>query len=200
MKATLQESGLPQMKIHETDQKTIEKDAETTITPSFEECFHSYWAAIYRLLLRMVGDPAEAEDLTLETFFRLHRSNPKMDREFNVGGWLYRVATNLGLQSIRSFKRRERYELSAGKYTLDQMPDHRPAEALADKEERQMALTALAQMSSRQSQLLILRYSGLAYKDIAQTLNLSPTSVGPLLLRAEREFEKRYRALAQEEP
>jgi hypothetical protein len=38
----------------------------------------------------------------------------------------------------------------------------------------------------------------MAYKEIAKALNLSPTSIGPLLLRAEREFEKCYRALTQE--
>jgi DNA-directed RNA polymerase specialized sigma24 family protein len=39
----------------------------------------------------------------------------------------------------------------------------------------------------------------MAYKDIAEVLGLSPTSIGPLLLRAEREFAKVYRALDQEE-
>lgn len=54
-------------------------------------------------------------------------------------------------------------------------------------------------MNERQSQLLVLRYSGLSYKEIAQALELSPTSIGPLLLRAEREFETRYQALTEEE-
>jgi DNA-binding Lrp family transcriptional regulator len=44
-----------------------------------------------------------------------------------------------------------------------------------------------------------MRYSGMPYKEIAATLNLSPASIGPLLLRAERDFEKRYRALVEEE-
>jgi hypothetical protein len=39
----------------------------------------------------------------------------------------------------------------------------------------------------------------MSYKDIANTLELSPTSIGPLLLRAEREFEKVYLALNEEE-
>jgi RNA polymerase sigma-70 factor (ECF subfamily) len=43
--------------------------------------------------------------------------------------------------------------------------------------------------------LLVMRYSGLSYKEIARALKLAPTSIGPLLLRAEREFEKQYRAL-----
>jgi DNA-directed RNA polymerase specialized sigma24 family protein len=55
-------------------------------------------------------------------------------------------------------------------------------------------------MNPRRAELLIMRYSGMAYKEIARTLDLSPASIGPLLLRAEREFEKIYRSLVQEEP
>jgi RNA polymerase sigma-70 factor (ECF subfamily) len=43
-----------------------------------------------------------------------------------------------------------------------------------------------------------LRHSGLSYREVAGALNLAPASIGPLLVRAEREFEKRYRAVAQE--
>jgi RNA polymerase sigma factor (sigma-70 family) len=149
-------------------------------------------------LYRLVGDPVEAEDLALETFIRLYQRRAGHENEFNLGGWLHRVATNLGLDSIRSWKRRERYEMDAGKYALEEMPEDRPTELMAQAEERRLVRTALGQMNERQSQLLILRYSGLSYKEIAQTLGLAPTSIGPLLLRAEREFEKHYRALVKE--
>ena len=170
-----------------------------TSLQEFERDFETHWSSIYGFLRRMVGDPAEAEDLALETFFRLHRRYARVAQDFNLAGWLYRVATNLGLQSIRGRKRREHYELAAGKGALDEAPEDRPAEIHAGEEERGLARRALARMNPRRSQLLILRYSGLAYKEIAEALDLSPTSVGPLLVRAEREFEKRYRALAQED-
>ena len=166
---------------------------------SFEALFMEHWAPIYRILQRMVGDPSEAEDLALETFFRLHQRYPPPEAEFNIGGWLYRVATNLGLHSIRSWKRREHYEATAGKFALEESPESNPAEILARKEEQRFVRRALAQMNEQRSKLLILRYSGMSYKEIAEALELAPTSIGPLLLRAEREFEKRYRALAQEE-
>ncbi len=165
----------------------------------FESLFGKYWAHVYRILRRLVVDPAEAEDLALETFLQLYQRLPIEEKDFQLGGWLYRVATNLGLRSIRSFKRREHYEMTAGKYALEDVPETRPTEILAQKEEATFARLALARMNERQSQLLVLRYSGLSYKEIASTLSLSPTSIGPLLLRAEREFEACYRALAQEE-
>ena len=167
---------------------------------SFEALFMEHWAPVYRVLQRLVGDPAEAEDLALETFFRLHQRYPTREAEFNIGGWLYRVATNLGLHSIRNWKRREHYEMTAGKFALEATPQDQPAEILAKEEERRFVRLALAQMNEQRSKLLILRHSGMSYKEIAEALQLAPTSIGPLLLRAEREFEKRYRALlAQEE-
>ena len=166
---------------------------------SFDELFLEHWGSIYRLLLRMIGDPAEAEDLALETFFRLYQHPPKSGEDYNLGGWLYRVASNLGLRSIRSFKRREQYEMAAGKDALGGMPEDRPTEIFENKEDQRLTQRALAKMNPRRAEILVLRYSGMAYKEIAATLHLSPTSIGPLLLRAEGEFEKIYRTLVQEE-
>jgi len=165
----------------------------------FESLFGRYWAHVYRILRRLVIDPAEAEDLALETFMRLYQRLPIEEKGFSLGGWLYRVATNLGLRSIRSFKRREHYELTAGKHALEQEPVSEPLEELIQKETQLIARQALGRMSERGSQLLVLRYSGLSYKEIASALALSPTSIGPLLLRAEREFEACYQALVREE-
>ena len=178
----------------------IETARDESSSSEFELLFEEHWASVYRLLRRLVGDPAEAEDLALETFLRLYKNRQKREVDsFNLGGWLYRVASNLGLHSIRSWRRRERYELTAGKYALENARDEAPAEILAQQEERQQVRLVLAKMNQKQSQLLILRYSGLSYKEIASALGLAPASIGPLLVRAEREFEKQFRALAQEE-
>ena len=175
------------------------KFSESQPDQAFEGIFHENWNPIHRLLARMVSDPAEAEDLALETFYRLYKYRPSQYETLNVRGWLYRVATNLALQSIRSFKRREHYEMHAGKDALIEANEDQPPKILAEKEDRYYVRMALGQMNSRQAELLIMRYSGMAYKDIAAALNLSPTSIGPLLLRAEREFEQCYRMLVQEE-
>jgi RNA polymerase sigma-70 factor (ECF subfamily) len=194
MDASLQhESILQQMKARKSDNKS--NDA---LASSFESLFYEYWAPIYRLFLRLVVDPAEAEDLTLETFFRLYQRHPIPEEEFNTRGWLQKVATNLALHSIRSFKRREHYEVTAGRDALEQAPENRPPEIFAEKEDHRFARLVLAQMNPRQAEILVMRYSGLAYKEIATTLNLSPASIGPLLLRAERDFAKHYRALVEE--
>ena len=167
---------------------------------TFEVLFAEHWPRVYRVLLRLVGDPAEAEDLALESFFRLYNHRAAGAADFNPGGWLHRVAVNLGLHSIRSFKRRERYELAAGKGALAEAPEDRPPELVDSAQDQQMVRIVLADLPSRQSELLILRHSGASYKETAAALGLAPSSIGPSLLRAEREFEKRYRALVREEP
>lgn len=193
------EGSLPLMNIRKAKSSAVKAADEGRGLEAFERTFEQYWAPIYRLLARMVGDPAEAEDLALETMYRLYQQGARVELHANIGGWLYRVATNLGLHSIRSFKRRERYEAAAGAAVVTEAPEDRPHEIVAGAEERRMARQVLADMDARQSQLLILRYSGMAYKDIAAALNLSATSIGPLLVRAEREFKRRYRSVAQED-
>ncbi len=157
---------------------------------SFEAIFNEHWPRVYGVIFRLVGEGAEAEDLALDTFWRLHR-RPPGDLS-NLGGWLYRVATNLGLNALRARKRRVRYEEEAGKMRLDYGTASDPAVEVERSEERRRVRQVLAKLKPRSAKLLVLRYSGLSYEEIAATLGLSPSSVGTMLVRAEREFEKRY--------
>ncbi|MEM7346205.1 MAG: sigma factor-like helix-turn-helix DNA-binding protein [Chloroflexota bacterium] len=54
-------------------------------------------------------------------------------------------------------------------------------------------------MKPREAKLLLLRHSGLSYKELAATLNVAPGSIGSLLTRAERKFSKKYAAMFPEE-
>ncbi|HYN89103.1 MAG TPA: sigma-70 family RNA polymerase sigma factor [Ardenticatenaceae bacterium] len=158
----------------------------------FEELFQAHWERVYGVLFRLLGDQGEAETVALEVFWRLYRQPPPGQAR-NLAGWLYRVATNLGFNALRAFKRRSQYEESAG-LSVEQsfLPD--PAAALEQADEREQVRAVLRQMKPRSAQLLLLRYSGLSYGEVAMALDLSPASIGTLLARAEREFEQRYRA------
>lgn len=167
-----------------------EETSDAIPAKQFEAIFLDHWPQVYDVLVRLVGDRDEAEDLALETFWRLYRCPPKQKGEANLGGWLYRVATNLGLNAIRAWKRRQQYEVEA---IQEQAAD--PAETIARTEEQRRVRQVLSDLKPRQMRLLLLRYSGLSYKELADALDLSVNSIGPLLARAEREFEKRYRQI-----
>jgi len=164
----------------------------------FEDIFLENWPKVYRFLVRLVGDYAEAEDLALDTFLRLYQSAKSDGQYFNVGGWLYRVAYHKGLNAIRSRQRRREYEMTSGVQDILEHSGDSPAESYAAKEAQQTSRQILAGMNPRQSQILVLRHSGCSYQEIAEIMGVSTTSIGPLLTRAEREFEKRYRSVYPE--
>lgn len=157
---------------------------------SFEEAFAQHYARVYGVLVRLVGDRAEAEDLAVETFWRLWQRAPS--RNANLGGWLYRVALRLGYNALRAARRRTHYEETAGRHALEETAPPDPAQAAEQAEERKRVRAVLAQLPPREAQLLILRHSGLSYQEIAAALRLAPGSVGTLLARAEDQFETLY--------
>jgi len=157
---------------------------------SFEALFRQHWERLCGLLVRIVGDQAEAEDLALEAFLRLYHRPPPDDD--NLGGWLYRVATNMGLNALRARKRRRAYEQEAGQLSLEMDPSEDPAAVTERAQERQMVRDTLQALKSRSTQILLLRHSGLSYAEIAAAIGVAPSSVGTLLARAESEFEDRY--------
>ncbi|MCG7853066.1 MAG: sigma-70 family RNA polymerase sigma factor [Methanosarcinaceae archaeon] len=175
--------------------QSILGDQETL--QGFNACFQTYWSKIVGILYRLTGEWSEAEDLGIEVFWRYYvqMQKPGMLPD-NPGGWLYRVAVNLGYNALRAKNRRKQYEILAGETILQRSGIEDPAAAVEKAMERSMVRQTLARMRPRMAQLLVLRYSGLSYNELASAIHVSPTSVGTLLARAEKEFEKAYRKLS----
>jgi RNA polymerase sigma-70 factor, ECF subfamily len=76
---------------------------------AFEELFRQFQSQVYAWVVRIVRDRGVAEDLTVETFWRIYRSRTRFDPQGNFGAWAYRIATNLALNHIR--RRRHEEEL-----------------------------------------------------------------------------------------
>jgi len=169
-----------------------EQDAEAR----FESVFQEHWSRVFGVLYRLLGDTAEAEDLALESFLRLYDHRSRVEGE--VGGWLYRVATNLGFNALRARQRRWRYETEAGRLSIEENTVGDPADDLEGDQERQLVRAALAVMKPRSAQILVLRHSGLSYAETATALGIAPGSMGTLLARAEAEFEACYQTLEGE--
>jgi RNA polymerase sigma-70 factor (ECF subfamily) len=68
---------------------------------AFEELFRQFQSQVYAWIARIVRDRGVAEDLTVETFWRIYRSRTSFDPQGNFGAWAYRIATNLALNHIR---------------------------------------------------------------------------------------------------
>jgi RNA polymerase sigma-70 factor (ECF subfamily) len=160
-----------------------------------EALFHQQWSRLCATLYRFTGDPAEAEDLAMEAFLQLWQRPPA--RAENLGGWLYRVATRLGLNRLRAAARRDRYEQAAAREALSAAAPTDPESETGRRQERARVRAVLAEMDERQARLLLLRHAGLSYQEVAAALDLNPASIGTLLARAEQAFLEKYQQFGQ---
>jgi RNA polymerase sigma factor (sigma-70 family) len=154
---------------------------------AFEALFYEHYPRLHAVLFRLVGDPDEADDLATETLWRLWENPPRTGE--NLAGWLYRVATRLGYNAMRSARRRAQYEMEAA------IPEtgEDPSRVAEQRETRRQVRQVLRQLPLRDVQILVLRHSGFSYQEIAAAVGVTPSSVGTLLNRAEARFEKIYR-------
>src|SRR5260370_25784325 len=111
----------------------------------FEELFGEHYPRLVKTLLRLTGDPGQAEELAADAFYRLYRQRPPGTRE-NLAGWLYRTAMNLGLDALRSNSRRARREDQAGREVLRNERPESPLQDLLAEEQRSRVRTVLARL------------------------------------------------------
>jgi RNA polymerase sigma-70 factor, ECF subfamily len=150
-----------------------------------ETVFVAQYCRITRVIARVVKDPARAEELAVEVFFKLWRS-PEAQGE-NTEGWLYRVAVRKGLDELRRRARRTHYEGLFGFCRV-----RSPEELRAESEERERVRVVLAVINPRQAEMLVLRSDGLSYDELASALELNVNSIGTFLSRAQNAFRKEY--------
>lgn len=160
----------------------------------FEALFRDHYPRLVGLLTRMTGDRGQAEEIAADAFSKLARRSSLIAAGQDVPAWLYRVATNAGLDALRAASRRRQKEQAAGVERLRTGTEAGALEAMLRDEREARVRTILAALKARDAQALLLRAGGMAYREIAQTLGVQASSVGTLLARAEREFERRYRA------
>jgi RNA polymerase sigma-70 factor (ECF subfamily) len=141
---------------------------------------------IYRYLLCMNIPSQEAEEIVQETFLKLYKHLHAGGRYDNPRGWVFRVAHNSGLNSIKSRKvhfAAGEDEWSALAETMTD-PAAGPEELLLKKEKMRRLHVTMATLSPQQRQCLHLRMEGFRYREIAGILGVAVPTVGESLRRA----------------
>jgi RNA polymerase sigma-70 factor (ECF subfamily) len=156
---------------------------------AFEELVRRHQGRVYRLVLRMLGSPQEAEDVAQEAFLSLHRHGHRFRREARFSTFLYRVATNAALNRRRSLSRiRTREEEFALRQAAgDDLPsrprDPEGAAAGAQVQERvQQALLALP--ADLRAAIVLYDIEGQSYREIASILSVPEGTVKSRIHRA----------------
>ena len=157
-----------------------------------ETLFREHYPRLAGMLTRLTGDRAHAEELAADVFHKLSQ-RPELLAQQDVTAWIYRVASNAGVDALRRDSRRRKREETAGA-AAHAAPPEDALDSMLREERRARVRQVLESLRPRDAQLLLLRSSGLAYRELAQTLGVEPGSVGTMLARAEAEFERRFRA------
>src|SRR5450755_1988632 len=71
---------------------------------AFEVLFRRYQSEVYGWIVRIVRDPSAAEDLTVETFWRIHRAHARFDPARSFEAWARRIASNAALDYLRTLR------------------------------------------------------------------------------------------------
>lgn len=140
---------------------------------AFEELYRQHAGRLYSVACRMVGNPSDAEDLLQEIFLAAHRKLDSFRGESALGTWLYRLATNLCLDHLRSKTARSGQLTSA----LDDERELADAgsRALADQALTRMDLErALAQLPEGCRAAFVLHdIEGLEHREVAEALGIA---------------------------
>ena len=171
---------------------------DTNAERAFEAIFLEHYDRVFRILLRLLGDAAHAEELANEVFWRLSRQPQSRLFDSSVAGWLYKTAAHAGIDALRASAHRKHYEQAAAREAHHAGSSETGALGTVLREENRRAVQrTLVSMKPAQAQILLLRANGSSYKELAAAMGVAVSSVGTLLNRAEEEFRKRYLKLTR---
>lgn len=158
------------------------------LKPNFQELFHAHYKQVVRQIMRITHDQSVAEDLAQEVFLRLY--DQEIDTIANVGGWLHQASLYAAYNYIRGEKRRIARDGAISDDTATETPS--TEEHWLKQDEINTVREALTDLGERDRTLLLMKYSGYSYQELAEVTELEPASIGTLLARARRKFRDLY--------
>jgi RNA polymerase sigma-70 factor, ECF subfamily len=171
-------------------------DVKAGDEPSFSLLLQRYRTPLVNFLYRMVRSREQAEDLAQEVFIRVYRAREEYVPSAKFTTWLFRIATNLALNSLRDH-RHQKLEISmdAPVTTDAEDGDEKPFEVadkhptieqeLVEEDRKKMIRHAIEKLPEKQRAAVLLhKYQELDYAEIAKILSVSESALKSLLFRA----------------
>ena len=162
---------------------------------AFEQLMQRYHGRLVRILRGYGGCDDSAEDLAQDVFLRVFRARANYLPTAKFSTWLFHIAHNVASNALRDRKRRKEVQAFATSgsqsaiMSLDQMAmastGAMPVRQLDKVERAEMVRLAVEALNERQRMALLLcKFEGLSYQEIAEAMELSVQAVKSLLSRA----------------
>ncbi|WP_454192361.1 sigma-70 family RNA polymerase sigma factor [Paenibacillus sp. Marseille-Q7038] len=155
----------------------------------FRTVFEEHYPIVKRKLVALVQDEAAAEDLAQEVFIRLYRNPP--DDPAAMGAWLHRVLTHIGYDYIsKQIRERKLKDKQEQHYDMGQQMAS-GEEVVLRRMDQEEVREWMEELPERDRKVLMLKYSGYSYAEIAEELNVRPPLVGSMLSRATNKLKRK---------
>lgn len=172
-------------------------------TEAFRELVERHQRAVINTIYRAIGDAWEAEDLAQRVFLQVFRSAKRYQPTAKFTTWLFTITHNTIRNEYRRRARRPAESLDALEEPAEsdgagwQPADPRavdPGQHVAQRELQDKLQQAIQELPDAQRMAIVLcRFEGLAYEEIAQVLGCSVSAVKSLLHRARETLKERLR-------
>lgn len=164
--------------------------ARESQSDAIEALYTAYKSRIYTFLLRLLGEPEVADDITQDVFTKAYRALGTLTKEHRVLPWLYRIANNAAIDHTR---RRKRIKWLRVGDLLGDRDEPTVADAQAAVPERDQVRGILATMPVESVTALLLHaLEGYTYREIAEIQGCTMPAVRSRIARARQAFRDAY--------
>lgn len=146
---------------------------------AIEMFVHRYETSVFRLALSIVGDPAEANEVTQETFLAALRSLPSYQEKQSFKAWLYTIVVNHSRSHLRKHRVRERLRTTlTAIFQVEAQKQASPEETLIQNEKETQLWNALNHLDERYRTVVVLRYfHELSVAEISEILSINEGTI-----------------------
>ncbi len=166
---------------------------------AFETLMHKYYPRLLNFIFRFVGRRETAEDLTQEVFTAVYNTASRYRPKSKFQTWIYTIARNISLNELRRHKKGtvsldETVSCEDGERErqIEDTSTRKPDEEILHEEMAALVRSAIHALPESQRMAVILcRYDGFSYEEIAQTMGISVQAVKSLLSRAKKNLRNK---------
>lgn len=149
----------------------------------FTEIYNTYWQKIYRLCLGYLGNEAQAQDVAQESFITVWQKLPEFRKEANIGTWIFRIASNKCLRSIKK---------DPNKFN-NPLPKNLSEEKQSDIEQQVKLLHQfIAELPEIDRLIISLELEQLNQAEIASIVGLSETNTRVRIHRIKEKLKQKF--------
>ncbi|KPJ72422.1 MAG: hypothetical protein AMK72_10125 [Planctomycetes bacterium SM23_25] len=166
---------------------------------SFQELVERNHGRVIGLIYRFISDSSDAEDLAQEVFLRIYRARKTYKPTAKFSTWMFRITANVSLNALRSRANRrddvsidQMSDFGDGPRAMPDPDSSLPDVRLHQRELQEKVQEAIRALPEKQQVAVILnKYEGMSYADIARTIGCTTMAVKSLLARARDNLKDR---------